>query len=58
MRIELDEKEGYLLLEICRVSLADLRTEIVHTDNHAFRESLKQKEQALRELLLRLEVAA
>jgi hypothetical protein len=58
MRVELDEKQGYLLLEICRVSLLDLRAEIVRTDNHDFRESLKQKEKALRDLLLRLEVAA
>ena len=58
MRIELDEKEGYLLLEVCRVSLADLRAEIVRTDSHAFRERLKEKEQVLRDLLLRLEVAA
>ena len=53
-RLELDEREVELLLEVCREALSELRSEIVRTESAEFRDALKEREEVLRSLLARL----
>ncbi len=53
-RLELDEREAALLLEVCREALSELRSEIVRTESAEFRDALKEREEVLRSLLARL----
>jgi hypothetical protein len=57
VRLELDDREASLLCEVCRESLAELRTEIVRTESANFRGALKEREHVLRVLLSRLEAS-
>jgi hypothetical protein len=54
MRLELDDGQVELLREVLDVTLRDLRYEIADTDNSRFRDELKEREQALRDLLIPL----
>lgn len=54
MNIELSDTEIKILAEIIEQSFDDLRVEIRHTDDHDYKEKLKQKERALELLLQKL----
>ncbi len=49
--VSLSEKEHGLLTEILEREIPDLRDEIWHTDDHDYRESLKERERYIKELL-------
>jgi hypothetical protein len=52
--INLSDKEQQLLVELLDREIPNLRDEILHTDDHKYREFLKEKESAIKELLRRL----
>jgi hypothetical protein len=52
--INLSDKEQQLLIEILDREIPNLRDEIFHTDDHEYREFLKEKENSIKELLKRL----
>lgn len=52
--IQLTEKEQQLLIELLESEIPDLRDEIWHTDDHDYRESLKERERHINELLVKL----
>jgi hypothetical protein len=52
--INLSDKEQQLLIELLEEEIPELRDEIFHTDDHDYRETLKEKEEALKGLLKRL----
>ena len=54
MKLELAEHEAVLLGEILAGWLAEVRTEIRHTDRFLWRQELKQEEEIVRQLLVRL----
>ena len=51
MLLELDDGQVELLRGVLDVTLRDLRYEIADTDNSRYRAGLKEREQALRDLL-------
>jgi hypothetical protein len=53
--INLSDKEQQLLTELLEGEIPELRDEIFHTDDHEYRETLKEKEEALKGLLKRLQ---
>jgi hypothetical protein len=61
MDLALTHEELELLREVLEESLVDLRSEVLHTDDYAFRQFLKKKEIALQDLhqkLLKFSVPA
>lgn len=52
--INLSDKEQQLLVELLDREIPNLRDEILHTDDHEYREFLKEKESSIKELLRRL----
>jgi hypothetical protein len=54
MNIEFSDDEIKILAEIIEQSFDDLRVEIRHTDNHDYKERLKQKEKTFELLLQKL----
>jgi hypothetical protein len=50
----LSDKEQQLLVELLDREIPNLRDEILHTDDHEYRESLKERESSIKELLRRL----
>ena len=52
--INLSDKEQQLLIELLEEEIPELRDEILHTDDHEYREALKGKEDSVKELLRRL----
>jgi len=52
--INLSDKEQQLLVELLDREIPNLRDEIFHTDDHEYRESLKERENSLKELLKKL----
>jgi hypothetical protein len=52
--IELSVKEWQLVMELLEHEENDLREEIHHTDDHDYKETLKEREASIRELLQRL----
>ena len=52
--IHLTDKEQQLLIEILEAEIPDLRDEIWHTDDHDYRESLKERERRINDLLGKL----
>ncbi len=54
MNIEFSGDEIKILAEIIEQSFDDLRVEIRHTDNHDYKEKLKQKEKTFELLLQKL----
>jgi hypothetical protein len=52
--ITLNNTEQTLLVELLDQQLKELRREIHHTDDHAYRASLKEKEATLEELWKKL----
>jgi hypothetical protein len=53
-RIDFTDKEQQLLVEIVEGEIPEIRDEIWHTDNHDYRESLKDREQCLKTILAKL----
>jgi len=53
--ITFSDTEQTLLIELLTNDLIELRREIQHTDNHNYRDSLKEKESTLAELLHKLQ---
>ena len=51
MQLTLTAEGAAVLEEILDQYLADVRTEIAHTDAHEFRDHLKRKEQFVRKIL-------
>ena len=52
--INLSDKEQQLLVELLDREIPNLRDEIFHTDDHEYREFLKERENSIKELLGRL----
>jgi len=52
--IDLSDKEQQLLVELLDREIPSLRDEILHTDDHEYREFLKEKENSIKALLGRL----
>ena len=50
----LSDKEQQLLVELLDREIPNLRDEILHTDDHEYREFLKERENSIKELLKRL----
>ena len=57
MKIDINEQERELLLEVLRTAHSSLVDEIVHTDGFEYKEMLKQKLERLKELESRVEAA-
>jgi hypothetical protein len=55
--ITLSDQQQQLLVELLDREIPSLRDEILHTDDHDYRESLKEREAAIKELLNRLKTA-
>ena len=56
--INLSDKEQQLLSELLDREIPNLRDEIFHTDDHEYREFLKERENSIKELLRRLKESA
>lgn len=54
MQLDLNEQEQQLLTELVEREISSLREEIWHTDDHDYREALKERERDLKVLLARL----
>ncbi len=52
--MNLSDKEQQLLVELLDREIPNLRDEIFHTDDHEYREFLKERETSIKELLRRL----
>lgn len=57
MQLELDLQEQQTLAEVLRSYLAELKTEINHTDSKAYRDQLKVQDQTLKHILGRVDMA-
>lgn len=58
MRLELDERERELLLDLLEERLSDLRDEIYRAESHEFKELLKAKKAVVKRLIDELRAAA
>jgi len=54
MPIELNANERELLIGLLEREFEEIRTEIHHTKNHEYKETLKEKENSVQLLLARL----
>jgi hypothetical protein len=55
LQLDLNDREQETLAEVLRSVLSELRTEVSHTDRHAYREQIKHQEQVIKGILARLE---
>jgi len=55
--IQLDDREGQLVLEILRNTLSDLRMTISDTENYDWRQQMKRDEEQIKSLIARLEAS-
>jgi hypothetical protein len=53
--INLADKEQEFLVEMLKKEIPNLRDEILHTDDHDYREFLKEREKFVHDLLGKLE---
>lgn len=53
--LELKQEELSTLKDVLENDIEELRSEIVHTDKHEFREMLKHKEQILKKIFSALQ---
>lgn len=58
LKLELNDQEQEALADVLMSALAELRTEISHTDRQAFRQRLKVQEQLVRKVLDQLQTPA
>jgi hypothetical protein len=56
--LDIDSEEKEDLKEFLQGSLDSLKIEVAHTDHHAFRDMLKQKERVLQKVLEKLQQGA
>jgi hypothetical protein len=54
VRLELSDEDAKILRDVVESCLSDLRMEIADTDSMDFRESLKRREEFLKDLLRKL----
>lgn len=54
-QLELDDQEREMLTEVLRSFLSELRSEVSHTDSHAFRDRLKVQEHLIKQILGKVE---
>lgn len=54
MAIELSKPEKDLLTTILEKELEDVRSELHHTTDHAYRDNVKEREELVRDLLAKL----
>lgn len=54
MAIELSEPEKQLLAAILEKELEDVRSELRHTQEHEYRDMVKEREKLVRDLLAKL----
>ena len=52
--INLSEQEQQLLVELLEREIPNLRDEIFHTDDHTYREFLKERENSIKNLAQKL----
>lgn len=52
--VELNEKERELMIDLLDREVPNLREEIHYTDDHDYKETLKQREIAIKQLLRKL----
>jgi hypothetical protein len=57
MRLDINEQERDLLLELLKSEHSLLLDELLHTDGFEYKEMLKQKLECLKELQLRVEAS-
>jgi hypothetical protein len=57
MKIDFTYSEVQCMLDILGYEVADLRMEIADTDNSFFKEELRQRKQALQDLVAKLRAA-
>ena len=55
IHLDIDSEEKEDLKEFLQGSLDSLKIEVAHTDHHAFRDMLKQKERVLQKVLEKLQ---
>jgi hypothetical protein len=55
MPIDLNQAESELLAGLLEKELDEIRSEFHHTQGHDYKESLKEREQLVRDLLARLQ---
>ena len=55
IHLDIDSEEKEDLTEFLEHCLKSLKVEVAHTDHHAFRDMLKQKEKVLERVLGRLQ---
>ena len=58
MELSLTVEEAQLLREVLTNHIADLRSEITHTERYSLRQELKHDEELLRALVARLDTSA
>jgi hypothetical protein len=58
IHLKLDDLEAQILSDVLAYDLAELGSEIRHTDGHDYREGLKSKQSTLKRLLAQLDAAA
>ncbi len=56
MPIDLTAAERELVKSMLEQELEDIRSELHHTQNHEYRDSLKVREQVIREVLAKLSI--
>ena len=54
MPVELNALERALIANLLEKELEDIRSELHHTQSHEYKDNLKEREKAVRELLARL----
>lgn len=54
MAIELSKAEKELLATILEKELEEIRSELHHTQDHSYRENVKEREELVRDLLAKL----
>ena len=58
IHLDIDSEEKKDLAEFLQQCLQSLKVEVAHTDHHAFRDMLKQKEKVLERVLGKLQQGA
>jgi hypothetical protein len=58
MNVDLDHEESASVLAALRTYCTELRSEIVHTDDHEFKDELRHEREVLERVLHKLDAAA
>jgi hypothetical protein len=57
LKLEINEQERDLLLEVLTTAHSSLLDELLHTESYEYRQMLKQKDELLKELKSRIEAS-